>query len=173
VTRPLLAALAFAWWAIPVASVAQEPPPAGQEGVPAIDGSSVDAEADEVIREILEPGQYQYQPLGRRDPFVSLLANVSPDGGASARPPGMPGFLISEITLKGIVLSRGEFVALLEATDGNSYFARVGQEFYDGSLIAMDEATATFSEQVRDPLSSVRNREVTKSLHPEDEAFTP
>jgi Tfp pilus assembly protein PilP len=157
-------------WVLPCAAAAQEPPSPAPGGVPAIDGSSVDAEADEVIREILEPGQYQYQPLGRRDPFVSLLANVSPDGGPSQRPPGMPGFLISEVTLKGIVLSRGEFVALLEATDGNSYFARVGQEFYDGSLVAMDEATATFSEQVRDPLSPVRSREVTKSLYPPEEA---
>jgi Tfp pilus assembly protein PilP len=151
---------------------AQEPPvpataePETLEAQP----DTLEAQADDVIREILEPGQYQYQPLGRRDPFVSLLANVSPDGGPTLRPPGMPGFLLSEVTLKGIVDNQGEFVALLEATDGNSYFARIGQEFFDGSLVALDQAAATFRQQVRDPLSPVRTRDVTKSLYPSEEA---
>jgi len=125
---------------------------------------------DEVIREILQPGQYTYQPEGRRDPFVSLLANVAPAGAERPRPPGLAGFLVSEVTLKGIVKSQGEFIAMMAATDGQSYFARVGQEMFDGALIAMDEATATFRQDVQDPLSPVRTREVVKSLYPSEEA---
>lgn len=134
------------------------------------DAAAVQPGDDDIIREILKPGQYTYQPEGRRDPFVSLLANVAPAGTEPVRPPGLPGFLISEVTLKGIVKSQGEFIAMFAATDGQSYFARVGQEMFDGALIAMDEATATFRQDVRDPLSPVRTREVVKSLYPSEEA---
>ena len=63
-----------------------------------------------------------------------------------------------------------EFIAMLNATDGQSYFARIGQELFDGALIAMDEATATFRQDVEDRLSPVRTREVVKSLYPSEEA---
>jgi hypothetical protein len=59
---------------------------------------------------------------------------------------------------------------MIAATDGQSYFARVGQEMFDGALIAMDAATATFRQDVQDPLSPVRTREVVKSLYPSEEA---
>jgi Tfp pilus assembly protein PilP len=163
----LLAALL----ATPLASAAgaQEVPDPGGEAA-AVDPSLPQPADDEVIREILRPGQYTYQPEGRRDPFVSLLANVAPAGAERPRPPGLAGFLVSEVTLKGIVRSQGDFVAMLAATDGQSYFARVGQEMFDGALIAMDEATATFRQDVQDPLSPVRTREVVKSLYPSEEA---
>ena len=159
--RPFL--LLAALLAAPLAGTAR-----AQEA--AVDPSVPQPGDDEVIREILRPGQYTYQPQARRDPFVSLLANVAPAGDDAIKPPGLPGFLVNEVSLKGIVRSGGEFVAMLEAPHGESYFARVGQELYDGALIAMDEATATFRQDVQDPLSPVRTREVVKSLYPSEEA---
>jgi type IV pilus assembly protein PilP len=128
------------------------------------------------IKEILEkeiavqPGQYTYVPGGRRDPFVSLLVNIGPSEAQRIRKPGMEGFLIQEVVLKGIVKDRSGYVAMLLGTDGKSYFARVGQRFFDGQIVAMDAATVTFRQEVTDPLSPVKSREVKKTLYPSEEA---
>jgi Tfp pilus assembly protein PilP len=166
----LLAVLVLAPLGTASAQETPPPDPAAAAGLTPAAGEAPPGPTDEVIREILRPGQYTYQPEGRRDPFVSLLANVAPAGSDRPRPPGLAGFLVSEVTLKGIVKTQGEFVCMLAATDGASYFARVGQEMFDGALIAMDEATATFRQEVQDPLSPVRTREVVKSLYPSEEA---
>ena len=55
----------------------------------------------------LETGGYAYNPQGRRDPFVSLQRPVAADRGPKTRKPGMEGFLIQEIALKGIVRTKG------------------------------------------------------------------
>jgi len=59
---------------------------------------------------------------------------------------------------------------MLLGTDGKSYFVTVGQRLFDGAIIAMDGATVTFRQEVTDPLSPVRTREVKKTLYPSEEA---
>jgi hypothetical protein len=149
-------------------------PPEGTEVLPS--ELTQIAPADRAAREaaIKEtdplPGQYQYLPAGRRDPFVSLLVNVTGSDRPKSRPPGLAGFLIQELALKGIVKDAIGFIALLQAPDGKTYFPKVGQRFYDGVLVAMDAATLTFRQEVTDPLSPVKTREVKKSLYPSEEA---
>jgi len=126
---------------------------------------------DQVEKETAaQPGQYSYQPGGRRDPFISLLVNVGPSEGGNKRPPGMQGFLIQELALKGIVKDQTGYIALLLGVDGKSYFGRIGQRFYDGVLVAMDASSATFRQEVTDPLSPVKTRDVKKSLYSSEEA---
>ena len=126
----------------------------------------------ESLKDVLEPpsGQYTYLVKGRRDPFISLLVNVGPSEAPKTRPTGMPGFLIQEIALKGIVKDESGFIAMLAATDGKSYFAKKGQRFYDGVIVDMDMATVTFRQDVTDPLSPVKTRDVKKSLYSSEEA---
>jgi Tfp pilus assembly protein PilP len=148
-------------------------PPEGTEMPPEMTQiAPADREArDAAIRETdPQPGQYQYLPAGRRDPFVSLLVNVTGSDRPKTRPPGMAGFLIQELALKGIVKDATGFIALLQAPDGKTYFPHVGQRFYDGVLVAMDAATVTFRQEVTDPLSPVKTRDVKKSLYPSEEA---
>jgi hypothetical protein len=126
---------------------------------------------DQVLKETApQAGQYSYAPGGRRDPFISLLVNVGPSEGGKVRPAGMQGFLIQELALKGIVKDQSGYIALLLGTDGKSYFARIGQRFFDGVLVAMDAASATFRQEVTDPLSPVKTRDVKKSLYSSEEA---
>ena len=49
---------------------------------------------------------YSYDPQGRRDPFLSLIARGSDPGSAATRPAGLPGLLISEVAVKGVVNDR-------------------------------------------------------------------
>lgn len=150
-------------------------PAAAQAPAQGAAGPSASATQD-ALKELLEqelavqPGQYTYQPGGRRDPFISLLVNVGPSEAPKTRPPGMQGFLIQELALKGIVRDQTGYIAMLLGTDGKSYFAKMGQRFYDGVIVAMDAATVTFRQEVTDPLSPVKTRDVKKSLYSSEEA---
>ena len=152
------------------AATAQPPQPAAPATAPAPEAAK-EALQQQVEKETApQAGQYAYQPGGRRDPFISLLINVGPSEGTKTRPPGMQGFLIQELALKGIVKDQSGYIAMLLGTDGKSYFARIGQRFYDAVLTAIDSATVTFRQEVTDPLSPVKTRDVKKSLYSSEEA---
>jgi type IV pilus assembly protein PilP len=139
---------------------------------------------DDVARAPLEtemeaPGGYAYNPQGRRDPFVSLQKPVAADRGPKTRKPGMEGFLIQEIALKGIVKTGGGgagiaarpgFIAIFLGTDGKSYFVTTGQRLFDGVITAVDATSVSFRQEVTDPLSPVKTRDLKKSLYATEEA---
>ena len=114
-------------------------------------------------------GGYAYSSQGRRDPFVSLLKPVDSNAGGKTRPPGINGFLIQELALKGIVKGPKGFTAMLLGTDNHSYFVTVGQRLFDGVVTAIDATSVTFRQEVTDPLSTVKSRDVKKSLYPSEE----
>jgi Tfp pilus assembly protein PilP len=148
------------------AASAQAPAP---DASPSPPGASTDVVKSRIDQEIAPaPGSYVYTQQGRRDPFVSLLRPVS-ESGPGKRRPGMEGFLIQEVALKGIVKDPKGYTAMLLGTDGKSYFCKVGQRLFDGVITAIDAATVTFRQEVTDPLSSVRSRDVKKTLYPSEE----
>ncbi|MBW8868865.1 MAG: pilus assembly protein PilP [Acidobacteria bacterium] len=143
---------------------------AAQSPAPAASPSPIspDVVKNRIDQEITPaPGAYVYASQGRRDPFVSLLRPVSETG--RRKGVGMESFLIQEVALKGIVKDRTGYVAMLLGTDGKSYFVKVGQRLFDGVITAIDAATVTFRQEVTDPLSSVRSRDVKKTLYPSEE----
>jgi Tfp pilus assembly protein PilP len=143
---------------------AQEPAPAASPSP-----ASADVVKSRIDQEIqAAPGSYSYTAQGRRDPFVSLLKPVS-ESGPGKRRPGMEGFLIQEVALKGIVRDSKGYTAMLLGTDNKSYFTKVGQRLFDGVITAIDASTVTFRQEVTDPLSSVRSRDVKKTLYPSEE----
>jgi Tfp pilus assembly protein PilP len=172
--RRLLLTGAVGLWALP--SLAQSPapaPPATKEG------------GGDTIKSILEqeleppPGGFTYNPQGRRDPFVSLQRPVAADRGPKTRKPGMEGFLIQEVALKGIVktsgggagvASKAGYIAIFLGTDGKSYFVTVGQRLFDGIITAVDASSVNFRQEVTDPLSPVKTRDLKKSLYGSEEA---
>jgi hypothetical protein len=164
----------------PVAVVAQAPAGFQERG-----GASQEADKEDAIKSIIErelepaPGGYTYNPQGRRDPFVSLVKPVTGDT-APKRKPGMEGFLIQEVALRGIVKTPGGgegvaarpgYIAIFQGPDPNkSYFVNVGQRMFDGQITAIDATSVTFRQEVTDPLSPVKTREIKQSLHPSEEA---
>jgi Tfp pilus assembly protein PilP len=155
---------AMAWMLVATMAGAQAPVP---EASPS--PASPDVVKNRIDQEITPaPGSYSYTAQGRRDPFVSLLKPVS-ESGPGKRRPGMEGFLIQEVALKGIVKDSKGFTAMLLGTDGKSYFVKVGQRLFDGVITAIDASTVTFRQEVTDPLSSVRSRDVKKTLYPSEE----
>jgi type IV pilus assembly protein PilP len=113
---------------------------------------------------------YSYDPAGRRDPFVSLVNRGSETRSASSmRPAGLGGLSVDEVALHGIVKSRAVYVAMIQAPDGKNYTVRSGDRLLDGTVKAVTDGAVVFTQQVSDPLSLVKQREVRKPLRPTEE----
>jgi hypothetical protein len=139
------------------------------------DGPSVEQEqtVETILRqqeELLKGQRFSYDPGGRRDPFRSLYETVKLVKGP--RPKGVAGMLVTEIDLVGTIRddSSGD-VAFFMGPDNKGYFLRVGDQVYDGTLIAIDtgNGAATFRQQVDDPRLIKPYRDVQKRLVPQDE----
>jgi Tfp pilus assembly protein PilP len=112
---------------------------------------------------------FAYDPSGRRDPFVSLVGRGSVQDPTAVRPAGPPGMLINEISLKGIMKERNGFVALVQGPDKKTYAIRSGQRLFDGSVKTITQDAVVFSQDVNDPLSLVKQKEVRKTLRSVEE----
>ena len=149
--------------------LAQEQSPETAE-VPEQDTSAGEAAVEQILRqqEALITGQgFTYNPEGRRDPFLSPF-DLGPGGGGK-RPPGLAGMLVAEIDLTGVVHDpRDGDVAVVIGSDNKGYFLRVGDEVYDGTIIAIDsrQGTVTFRQQVDDPRMIKPYRDIVKRLVP-------
>jgi Tfp pilus assembly protein PilP len=85
------------------------------------------------------------------------------------RPDGIPGLTVDEVAVRGIVQNRGAFVAMVQAPDGKSYTVRPGDRLFDGVVKAVTSTAVIFVQQVNDPLSLVKQREIRKPLRPTEE----
>lgn len=115
------------------------------------------------------PQGYSYDPSGRRDPFVSLLRRGGDSRGSGNRPAGVPGLMIGEITVKGIVKDRSGFIAMIQGPDNKQTFMiRTGEKLMDGSVKAITADGVVFSQDVNDPLSLVKQKEIRKTVRPSE-----
>ena len=107
---------------------------------------------------------FNYNAEGRRDPFVSLIGRGNDPKTAGARPPGVPGLLINEVSVKGIVRNSAGFVALIQGPDNKTYVVKAGDRLMDGSVKSIVADAVVFSQDVNDPLSLVKQKEIRKAL---------
>ncbi len=152
----------------PGAPPAGEPAtPAGSQAAPAPAAPAQAAPAQAAPAQ--QGAGYSYDPAGRRDPFVSLAGRGGdlPTPGGS-RPTGLAGLLVNEIIVKGVLKSpRGGFLALVQAPDNRTYIIHAGDKVFDGTVKAITQNAIVFSQDVNDPLSLVKQREVRKAIRPE------
>jgi hypothetical protein len=111
---------------------------------------------------------YSYNPEGRRDPFISLLSRGSDPGSATNRPAGLAGMLIAEVAVKGIIRDRTGFIAMVQGSAPKTFTIRPGDKLMDGTVKAITADSVVFSEDVNDPLSMVKQKEVRKTVRPAD-----
>lgn len=115
------------------------------------------------------PQGYTYNPEGRRDPFVSLLNRGVEQRQQATRPEGLNGLSVTDIAIRGIVANRGSYIAMIEAPDARTYTVRSGDKLYDATVKAVLVDAVVFVQQVNDPLSLVKQREIRKPLRPTEE----
>ncbi|MCC7125096.1 MAG: pilus assembly protein PilP [Acidobacteria bacterium] len=113
------------------------------------------------------PANYAYAPAGRRDPFVALVASTGTRPGTPARTApaeDLAGLTVEELIVRGTLQSRGAWIAMVSGASGKVFTARAGDKLADGTIRAITAESVTLLEQVNDPLSTVRQREVRKFL---------
>ena len=114
---------------------------------------------------------FTYNPDGRRDPFVSLLTK----GGERHVPrpgqdlEGVAGLAIDELTVRGIVSSPTGLVAMVQSPDRKTYLVRQNDKLLDGIVKSVTPEGLVILQEVNDPLSLVKQKEVRKMLHGNEE----
>jgi hypothetical protein len=128
-------------------------PPAGTGGKPAPATSPA-------------PDNYTYEPAGRRDPFINLLGTgVEPRlnskrGGGE----GAAGWAVADISVRGIVQASGSLLAMVRGPDGRTFLVHPGDRFLDGTVKTITPQGLIISQEVNDPLSLIKQREIRKQL---------
>ena len=117
------------------------------------------------------PPNYEYDPAGRRDPFLSLVNRGTEartgTPATTARADGAAGILVDEVVVRGILQSRGGWIAMITAPNGRTHTIRAGDRLMDGSVRTITPQAVVLMQEVRDPLSLEKQREVRKFLRGE------
>jgi type IV pilus assembly protein PilP len=112
---------------------------------------------------------YRYNPEGRRDPFVSLIARGSDAKPSARHADGLAGVAVAEISVRGVLESHGGYVAIVQGPDNKTYIARARDRLQDGAIRAITADGLVILQDVTDPLSLVKQKEVRKGLRASDE----
>jgi type IV pilus assembly protein PilP len=118
---------------------AEAPPPASQDG-------------------------YTYQPDGRRDPFLNLIGTGPDTKPTGKKSDGVGGIAVSELSVRGVLQSRGALVAMVAGADNKTYIVHQGDKLADGTIKSITPRGLVVVQEVNDPLSLVKQREVSKLL---------
>jgi len=106
---------------------------------------------------------YTYRPEGRRDPFQSLLTAGS-GSAVSRKGEGPGGMTLGEISVRGVLQSRGSLVAMIQGPDNKTYIVHQGDRLADGTIKTIAPQGLVVVQEVNDPLSLVKQREIRKML---------
>jgi Tfp pilus assembly protein PilP len=114
---------------------------------------------------------YTYQSEGRRDPFLSLVASAGPTPTPNPnRKTGPQGMAVAEIQVRGVVQSRGALIAMIMGPDNKTYIVHQGDKLLDGTIKTITPQGLIIIQEVNDPLSLVKQREVRKLLRSLEDA---
>ena len=108
---------------------------------------------------------YTYEPGGRRDPFLSLVGTgTEPRVVSSRKTDGPAGMAVAEISVRGVMQSRGKLIAMVKGPDNKTYIVHQGDKFLDGVIKTITPQGLIVIQEVNDPLSLIKQREVRKLL---------
>ncbi len=111
---------------------------------------------------------YTYRADGRRDPFQTLIGGAAVS--ASRKGEGPSGMTLAEISVRGILQSRGALVAMVQGPDNRTYIVHQGDKLLDGTIKTIIPTGLIVVQEVNDPLSLVKQREVRKLLRSLEDA---
>jgi Tfp pilus assembly protein PilP len=155
-------------WSCAVVAAAQTPP---TPATPAVNASPAQPAEKPPAKPAPPPQEpFAYESGGRRDPFVSLLGTGSDPRPVSRRGEGLTGLTVGEISVRGIVQNRGALVAMVQGPDKKTYLVHTGDKFVDGTVKTITQQGLVIVQEVNDPLSLVKQREIRKQLRSLEDA---
>jgi hypothetical protein len=145
----------------PKAGQGSDPPAPVEQAPPATQPTQAPPPAGE---------SYTYAPDGRRDPFLSLLSAGGTGGTPADHVDGPAGLLTAELSVRGVVKSRGALLAMVQGPDNRTYVIRAGDKLRDGLVKAVNPDGLLIIQDIADPLSLQRQREVRRLLRTLEDA---
>jgi len=118
--------------------------------------------AAEAAPKAAAPEGYSYDPAGRRDPFTNLLGSGA--GPVSRKGDGASGIAVAELSVRGVMQSRNGLIAMVQGPDNRTYIVHQGDKLLDGSIKTITAQGLIIEQDVNDPLSVVKQREVRRLL---------
>ena len=110
---------------------------------------------------------YSYSAEGRRDPFLSLTGGGTGADVKSAPKPtaaGIASIRVDELSVRGIMQSRERLVAMVQGPDNRTYLIHQGDKLADGAVKSITPQGLVLVQDVSDPRSQEKSREVRKPL---------
>jgi Tfp pilus assembly protein PilP len=111
-------------------------------------------------------GAGTYESLGRRDPFVTLIAprRAAPNAVAVPRSStGLGSFLLADVTVTGLVRYGNQMTAIIQGADKMSYVAKPGAKLADAVIKSIDKQGVVFVD-IPHPGTGARPQETRKLL---------
>lgn len=139
----------------------EKAPPAVKEATPPQEGSSAAPPAAE---------SYTYAGDGRRDPFLALVGTGAETIGAAAHFEGVGGLLTAELSVRGVLQSRGALLAMVQGPDNKTHVVRAGDKLRDGTVKSVNTDGLLIIQTIDDPLSLQKQREVRRLLRTLEDA---
>lgn len=112
---------------------------------------------------------YTYRPDGRRDPFVSLLARGVDTNPEVRNLTGLGALTTAEVSVRGVIELGGDYVAMVQGPDAKTYIVHPNDRLLDGVITRITSQGLIILQEVNDPLSLVKQREVQKNLRAAEE----
>jgi Tfp pilus assembly protein PilP len=107
---------------------------------------------------------YAYQADGRRDPFLNLTGTGNEPKVDTRRGEGPAGLAVADLSVRGVLVSRGALVAMIQGPDKRTYIVHQGDKLLDGTIKTITPQGLIVEQVVNDPLSLVKRREIRKLL---------
>ena len=146
---------------------AEKPPASPSAPAPAQPGAAAATPA------ATPPAQeaYTYRADGRRDPFLNLVGLGNDASKMTSRKnEGPTGLSLGEISVRGVMQSRGALVAMIQGPDNKTYLVHQGDKLLDGTIKTVTPQGLVVLQEVNDPLSLIKTREVRKLLRSLEDA---
>ena len=118
------------------------------------------------------PEEYSYKADGRRDPFLGMTAaaGTSAVSGSVRRADGPGAFMVGEISVRGVIQSKSKFVAMIKGPDNKTYLIHQDDKLADGVVKTVTPQGLVVLQDISDPLSAQKQREVRKLLRSLEDA---
>jgi hypothetical protein len=150
------------------AQVEEVPGSPAEGGAEDLMGEELDVTSIEQIlrgeERVFEGEIFSYDPAGRRDPFHSLLDGVEVEDRQGPRPDGLPGTLIEELKVGGVIQTASGILAFAQGRENVSYILRPGTKLFNGEVQEIHLDRVVFKQQINDPKALKPYREVVREI---------
>ena len=151
-----------------VAPATDGPMPGQSAGGPLAGSASGIPPAPGVGQTVLLPSEFNYNPMGRREPFKAIIKDgKDEEKKPNSNIPPLQRLSLTELNLIGIVWGGFGFTAMVQTPDGKGYTVRPGTRVgpNNGVVSSITENTVVVQERYTDVYGNKQVREYIKLLH--------